>query len=40
MELRPLGFQPREVLDRLAPDLRRKVPQGRIRATLRPLAAG
>ncbi len=34
LELRPLGFQPREVLDRLAPDLRRKVPQGRVRAAL------
>ncbi len=40
MEIRPLGFQPREVLDRLAPDLRRKVPQGRARASLPALWQG
>lgn len=33
-EIRPLGFQPKGTLDRLAPGLRKRIPQGRIRAAL------
>ena len=33
-EVRALGCPPHELVDRLAPDLRRKIPQGRVRASL------
>lgn len=39
-EIRALGLQTHEVLDSLAPELRRKVPQGRVRATLPSLWKG
>lgn len=32
--VRALGFPPHQILDALAPDLRHRIPQGRIRATL------
>ncbi len=32
--IRPLGNPPHDVLDRLAPGLRHKIPQGRARASL------
>jgi tRNA(Ile)-lysidine synthase len=34
LTVRPLGHPPHETLDRLAPDLRHKIPQGRARAAL------
>lgn len=39
-EIRALGNPPHEVLDRLAPNLRHQVPQGRVRATLPALWCG
>jgi tRNA(Ile)-lysidine synthase len=38
--IRPLGNQPHDVVDSLAPGLRRKIPQGRARATLPALWQG
>ncbi len=38
--IRPLGNPPHDVLDKLAPDLRDKVPQGRVRACLPALWLG
>ena len=38
--IRPLGLQDRATLDRLAPDLRRRAPQGRVRASLPALWQG
>jgi len=38
--IRALGHSPHDIVDRLAPDLRHKVPQGRIRATLPALWEG
>ena len=40
MTIRPLGSPPHEFVDSLAPDLRHKIPQGRIRASLPALWEG